>query len=55
MGAQTGHIELDRTVDSIIVGNRHRTDWLLAGPEALKPACRGLSPQIAPYSYTPGP
>ena len=37
------------------LGNRHRTDWLLAGPEALKPACRGLSPQIAPYSYTPGP
>ncbi|OYO08842.1 chromosome partitioning protein ParB [Enemella evansiae] len=26
MGAQTGHIELDRTVASIIVGNRHRTD-----------------------------
>lgn len=26
MGAQTGHIELDRTVESIIVGNRHRTD-----------------------------
>ncbi|MFM4876092.1 ArnT family glycosyltransferase [Aeromonas caviae] len=37
------------------LGNRHRTDWMLAGPEALKPACRGLSPQIAPYSYTPGP
>ena len=26
MGAQTGHIELDRTVASIIVGHRHRTD-----------------------------
>ncbi|MEL5990265.1 ParB/RepB/Spo0J family partition protein [Microbacterium phosphatis] len=26
MSARTGHIELDRTVDSIIVGNRHRTD-----------------------------
>lgn len=26
MGAQTGHIELDRTVASIIVGTRHRTD-----------------------------
>lgn len=37
------------------LGNRHRTDWLLAGPEALKPACRGLSPQIAPFSYAPGP
>lgn len=37
------------------LGNRHRTDWLMAGPEALKPACRGLSPQIAPFSYAPGP
>lgn len=37
------------------LGNRHRTDWLLAGPEALKPACRGLRPQIAPFSYAPGP
>ena len=37
------------------LGNRHRTDWLLAGPEALKPACRGLSPQIAPFSYASGP
>ncbi len=26
MSRHTGHIELDRTVDSIIVGNRHRTD-----------------------------
>ena len=26
MSRRTGHIELDRTVDSIIVGNRHRTD-----------------------------
>lgn len=26
MSRNTGHIELDRTVDSIIVGNRHRTD-----------------------------
>lgn len=26
MGAPTGYIELDRTVASIIVGNRHRTD-----------------------------
>lgn len=26
MGRKTGHIELDRTVESIIVGNRHRTD-----------------------------
>ena len=26
MSKQTGHIELDRTVASIIVGNRHRTD-----------------------------
>ncbi|UAL29797.1 ParB N-terminal domain-containing protein [Nocardioides rotundus] len=26
MGAQTGHIELDRTVESIIVGHRHRRD-----------------------------
>lgn len=26
MGTQTGHIELDRTVASIVVGNRHRTD-----------------------------
>ncbi|MFT4213261.1 MAG: ParB N-terminal domain-containing protein [Microbacterium sp.] len=26
MSRQTGHIELDRTVDSIIVGNRHRAD-----------------------------
>ena len=26
MSRRTGHIELDRTVESIIVGNRHRTD-----------------------------
>lgn len=26
MSRHTGHIELDRTVESIIVGNRHRTD-----------------------------
>lgn len=26
MSRNTGHIELDRTVESIIVGNRHRTD-----------------------------
>ncbi|HLR97923.1 MAG TPA: ParB N-terminal domain-containing protein [Jiangellaceae bacterium] len=26
MSRRTGHIELDRTVDSIIVGNRHRSD-----------------------------
>lgn len=26
MCRRTGHIELDRTVESIIVGNRHRTD-----------------------------
>lgn len=26
MGKHTGHIELDRTVASIVVGNRHRTD-----------------------------
>ena len=26
MSRRTGHIELDRTVASIIVGNRHRTD-----------------------------
>lgn len=26
MSRHTGHIELDRTVDSIMVGNRHRTD-----------------------------
>ena len=37
------------------LGNRHRTDWLLAGADALKPECRGLSPQIEPFSYTPGP
>ncbi|MGE6208443.1 glycosyl transferase, partial [Aeromonas media] len=37
------------------LGNRHRTDWLLAGVDALKPECRGLSPQIEPFSYTPGP
>ena len=30
------------------LGNRHRTDWLLAGPQALKPACRGLSPPWCP-------
>ena len=35
------------------LGNRHRTDWLLAGPQALKPACRGLSPTMVPFSYTP--
>ncbi|OEG03356.1 glycosyl transferase [Aeromonas caviae] len=35
------------------LGNRHRTDWLLAGPHALKPACRGLSPTMVPFSYTP--
>jgi len=37
------------------LGNRHRTDWMLAGADALKPECRGLSPQIEPFSYTPGP
>lgn len=35
------------------LGNRHRTDWLLAGPQALKSACRGLSPSMVPFSYTP--
>ncbi|MEG0008820.1 MAG: glycosyltransferase family 39 protein [Aeromonas sp.] len=37
------------------LGNRHRTDWLLARADALKPACQGLTPQIDPFSYTPGP
>ncbi|MFQ2619241.1 ArnT family glycosyltransferase [Aeromonas caviae] len=37
------------------LGNRHRTDWMLAGVDALKPECRGLSPQIEPFSYAPGP
>ncbi|WP_234932327.1 hypothetical protein [Aeromonas caviae] len=35
------------------LGNRHRTDWLLAGPQALKSACRGLFPSMVPFSYTP--
>ena len=26
MSRHTGHIELNRTVESIVVGNRHRTD-----------------------------
>lgn len=37
------------------LGNRHRTDWLLARADALKPACQGLTPTITPFSYTPGP
>ncbi len=37
------------------LGNRHRTDWLLAGADALKPECRGSQPSIEPFSYTPGP
>ncbi|NEX89296.1 glycosyltransferase family 39 protein [Aeromonas rivipollensis] len=37
------------------LGNRHRTDWLLAGAEALKPACQGLTPRLEPFRYTPGP
>ena len=36
------------------LGNRHRTDWLLAGAEALKPACQGLTPRLEPFRYTPG-
>lgn len=26
MGANTGHLQLERTIDSIVVGNRHRTE-----------------------------
>ncbi len=26
MAAGTGHIELERTIDSIVAGNRHRTE-----------------------------
>ena len=37
------------------LGNRHRTDWLLAGVDALKPACQGLTPRLEPFRYTPGP
>lgn len=37
------------------LGNRHRTDWMLAGESALKPECRGLVPETEPFSYTPGP
>ncbi|MFQ2272601.1 ArnT family glycosyltransferase [Aeromonas enteropelogenes] len=37
------------------LGNRHRTDWLLANAEAIKPACQGLRPEIEPFSYVPGP
>ncbi|WP_042010581.1 ArnT family glycosyltransferase [Aeromonas fluvialis] len=37
------------------LGNRHRTDWLLANAEAIKPTCQGLRPEIEPFSYVPGP
>ncbi|MGL5814129.1 MAG: ArnT family glycosyltransferase [Aeromonas sp.] len=37
------------------LGNRHRTDWLLARAYALKPVCMGLTPTTVPFSYTPGP
>lgn len=37
------------------LGNRHRTDWLLARADALKPECQGLTPTLTPFSYTPGP
>ncbi|MNH06220.1 Undecaprenyl phosphate-alpha-4-amino-4-deoxy-L-arabinose arabinosyl transferase [compost metagenome] len=33
------------------LGNRHRTDWLLAGADAIKPACQGLTPKLEPFSY----
>jgi hypothetical protein len=37
------------------LGNRHRTDWMLADSSALKPECRGLTPGVEPFHYAPGP
>lgn len=35
------------------LGYRHRTDWLLARADALRPVCRGLTPTIKPFFYAP--
>ncbi|MNF01315.1 hypothetical protein D3C80_2002900 [compost metagenome] len=37
------------------LGNRHRTDWLLADGAALKPECQGLAAGVEPFHYVPGP
>ncbi|WP_310596640.1 ArnT family glycosyltransferase [Aeromonas aquatica] len=37
------------------LGNRHRTDWLLADSAALKPECQGLAARVEPFHYAPGP
>ena len=46
MSRHTGHIELDRTVDSIIVGNRHRADLIETALRRLSDAQRDPSKMV---------
>ncbi len=50
MGTNTGHIELERTIDSIVVGNRHRTELGDIGALAASIERHGL---LQPPTVTP--
>lgn len=41
------------TEQTMNLGYRHRTDWLLASADALRPECRGGTPTIEPFFYAP--